>query len=139
MNVPLLNDTAQERNSNVEYRSSLSVDSFSISANSTVKQRKLAAVKKSLSDFANVKILDDFAKSETQEIDGSTSIRYSFVVHYDRWKCLTAAFYLYFCFGLMFYFPKYSNQIKDAMQLSQSELSWVSNFGLIGLNLYFKP
>ena len=99
MNVPLLNDTAQERNSNVEYRSSLSVDSFSISANSTVKQRKLAAVKKSLSGFANVKILDDFAKSETPEIDGSTSIRYSFVVHYDRWKCLTANFTCIFALG----------------------------------------
>ena len=40
---------------------------------------------------------------------------------------------------MIFYFPKYSSQIKDAMQLSQSELSWVSNVGLIGLNAYFIP
>ena len=116
----------------------LSADSFSTDTNSTIKQRKFPAVKK-LSELAKVEILEDFAKSETQEIDGSTSIRYSFVVHYDRWKCLTAAFYMYFCFGMIFYFPKYSSQIKDSMQLSQTELSWLSNVGIIGLNAYIIP
>ena len=86
-----------------------------------------------------VKVLDDFSKTNTDEVDGSISTRYSFVIHYDRWKCLAAAYYLAFCFGVISYFPKYSNQIRDAMQLSQTELSWLSTTGIIALNTYVVP
>jgi hypothetical protein len=135
MDTPLLNENYIGNESGLEHVNPLGVESFT----NAIKKRKFAEARETFSDALKVKILDDFSKIETEEVDGSTSTRYSFVVHYDRWKCLAAAYYLMFCFGLISYFPKYSNQIRDSMQLSQTDLGWLSTFGIVGLSAYPVP
>ena len=133
MDVPLLDEN------NAGLLNPMNMESISDSTKSAARKRKNPVKKGTFSGMVDVKIVNDFSKVETEEIDGSTSTQYSFVVHYDRWKCLAACFYLEFCFGLVAYFPKYIRIHKDALQLSQTELSWLSNIGIIGLNTYFLP
>jgi len=67
------------------------------------------------------------------ESDGTTTISYQ--INFDRWKAIAAGLYLEFLAGLIYAFPVYSGQLKQVLELTQTELSWCSTFGTMGGNL----
>jgi len=85
------------------------------------------------SSFTEVKQPLGKNSTKTIESDGTTTISYH--INFDRWKAIAAGLYLEFLAGLIYAFPVYSGQLKQVLELTQTELSWCSTFGTMGGNL----